>query len=138
MRYQDDVDQDSGRGVVLPVRRPMLDRNGQVVTRGAPEGGGLRSATAPPERPITVGEAARVLGLSEDTILRRVKSGEMKGRKMRGVVLLSRASVEALLPQQVPALVPFARTVALLPLLTDDERRRVAILALEGRVRRGS
>jgi hypothetical protein len=79
-----------------------------------------------------------VLGLSEDTILRRVKSGEMKGRKMRGVVLLSRASVEALLPQQVPALVPFARTVALLPLLTDDERRRVAILALEGRVRRGS
>lgn len=79
---------------------------------------------------MRVREAAELLGISQDTVLRRVQQGDIVGRKIRGTVLLNRASVEALLPSSGPELRPFDQVRALLPQLTADERIAVAREAL--------
>lgn len=57
---------------------------------------------------VTIAEAVRLTGLSRNTILRRIKAGELEARpkhphhKKGGPVLLLRAQVEALRPSPQP------------------------------------
>ena len=85
-------------------------------------------ATAPAV--MRVAEAATVLRVSQDSVLRYWKQGTLDGRKCRGVVLLLRSSVEALLPHEGPTQTALERIRELLPALGADERRLVAIEAL--------
>lgn len=44
----------------------------------------LRELIAPPSKMLTIAEAAKRLGVSQDTIRRKVRSGELKTNGMTG------------------------------------------------------
>lgn len=91
---------------------------------------------------LDVAEAAALLKLSPQGVRKWLKTGRLTGVKL-GLRLwrVERSSVEAQLPKPTnapPEPTPFERIAALLPALTAEDRRRIAVAALTGETERGS
>lgn len=81
-----------------------------------------------PPQPYSVKEAAQLLGLSEDHIARRFT--DFQGFRTGSRILIPRHAVDPLVYGPQGEKPPVDRVLAYLPVLSEQERKRVAIAAL--------
>lgn len=81
-----------------------------------------------PQRPYRVKDAAQLLGVSEDTIARGF--AELGGAKVKGTILIPRHRVDALVYGPDAGKPPVERVLETLPVLSFEDRVKVARAAL--------